>query len=131
LNTQNKTPQLEVDLEELLADWQTRLRLLDWDISCEWATHYNVEAFGRTKTSLANRTALIDLVPPDQIDDEGILNDLEVTLVHELLHVKAADVLENKTCSSHPDLEGPLWECFIDQVAQALVAGKRGLQRLR
>lgn len=134
LNSNSPTPpdpEVLPDIEKLLAEWQYRLRLQDWDITVEWVSHFHVEAFGRTKTSLANRTAMVDLVPPDQIDHSGILSDPEVTLVHELLHVKAAEVLENRMGTDRPDLDSPLWECFIDQLAQALVAAKRGRERIR
>jgi len=119
------------DLDALLDEWQSRLRLQDWDIQISWDSHYHVEAFGRTKTSLSNRAAVVTLVPPEQIQHECACDDPEVTLVHELLHVKAADVLENMPHTERPQIDCPLWECFIEHVAQALVAAKRGQQRIR
>lgn len=123
-------PKPEHNLEDLLEEWQFRLRLQDWDITAIWAPHGRVDAFGRTRTNLSSRVAMIDVVPPEQLDNPCATDDPEVTLVHEMLHVKAADAVETDDDVCRLLNHSPLWECFIEQVAQALVAAKRGEVRI-
>ena len=124
-------PKPSEPIVQLLDEWQNRLRLQDWDITVEYLPYQRVEAFGLARTNLSQRVSIIELVPQDQLQHETLVDDIEVTLVHELLHVKSADALETASGATKPEIDGPLWECFIEHVAQALVAAKRGQQRVR
>jgi len=74
---------------------------------------------------------MIHIVPSEQIQHECIVEDPEVTLVHELLHVKAAETVDSNEVIHRAFCENEMWECFIEQTAQALVAAKRGKLRIR
>lgn len=129
MNQESKA-KLETTAGVLLKDWQVRLRLQDWDIKISIDNHYAVEGFGSAKILTKYKAAHIQLADPDTIDNDLVINDIEVTLVHELLHVKADESLMDLDVLPKIN-ESNSWECFIDHTAQALVAAKRGEQRVK
>lgn len=75
------------DLEVLVHKWQERMRLLDWDIAVTFATKEETETFnGLCIPFLHSRTAEITIANEDA-DDGRTLTDVEITVVHELLHI--------------------------------------------
>lgn len=82
------------DLDRLCEDWQRRLRLMDWEIEVRIVPSYEIpDRIGSSFQRVQERTAVVKLcrldeVPPD-VDPRQL--DLEITLVHELLHIWVAE----------------------------------------
>ena len=112
----------DIDHSGLLEYWQRQLRLQDWDIDVEIVRPLAIEGkAGDTRTTREVRQAWIRISDPslsEQDFPEHFL-DIEVTLVHELLHVAFAANIE-----THDEVEPA-----IDATARALVALNRGEKR--
>ena len=94
--------------EDILAKWQGILRLMDWDIILEDVDRDALGAQGKCWTIMRQAKAKVMLskdLPPDEV---------ELTIVHELLHVRLQGQDE--------DLEAtPGMELGIERIAQALI----------
>lgn len=114
------------EAEERLAYWQPLLRLSDWHIRIRVVR--GVVTGGALGRAFANqmRDGEVLLKDPIDIDFSGIHNaDMEVTLVHELLHLRfwwVHDSIEKDTP------EHFLEESAIEATAQALVYINRRAQ---
>lgn len=69
-------------LRRLTKLWQKRLKLQDWKLDVRFAADMADTSAGECWWHPDNRTAEIHILPPHIIED-----DIEETLVHELLHV--------------------------------------------
>jgi hypothetical protein len=122
----------EPQIPRLLTEWQKRLRLRDWNVKCTIEPYPEVNGYGRTTCSLSLKEACIRICDPadEQFIKEMNLGtaDLEVTLVHELLHLHGETfdhvVVKKKQRAEHCGLEQ-----MIECTAQALVALKREAQQ--
>lgn len=80
------------ELKRLTAIWQERLKLLDWDIKARWAKPNEEDMEDRYGLSIIHaetRRAEIILMNPDDYSEEDKQDktkDIEVFLVHELIH---------------------------------------------
>ncbi|HEY3269440.1 MAG TPA: hypothetical protein VGM37_21205 [Armatimonadota bacterium] len=78
------------EVRELCALWQKRLRLQDWLVAVRIVPHWNMErdSEGRCDATLSRKMAIIDILEPGHLYEGGLWpNDMERTLVHELLHL--------------------------------------------
>jgi len=118
------------ELQDLCREWQQRLRLEDWDVSARFARMTDkVEGFADISASSSNRVARILLRNSDDIPSNWLgVTDLEVTLVHELLHLPASG-FDSGFKQKEDSPEHIALELFIERCAQALVAAKRGRMR--
>ena len=118
----------EQGLRKLSQEWMKRLRLENWKVdvvmvSIEEAREATgQEVCGSTLINSDHRQAKVIIVRESDLDKSDYCRltclDTEVTLVHELLHVKESEQFFSKSKRNS--------EAFIEQVAQALVAAKRG-----
>jgi hypothetical protein len=112
------------ELVEATALWQARLRLVDWDIHAKVKRERDMEAKGRggeMLVQLTSRTAWLTLLDRNDLDpDYARLNDAEVTLVHELLHIYT-EPLEIPEHGPKHIAE----ETMLEMVSRALVAAYR------
>lgn len=117
------------DLQALCAEWQSALRLQDWDIKAQFArqSKFNIsEAQGECRWVLSKKAALIFILDPiDYPTDTLWAQDPECTLVHELLHCHMAP-FDDFDYGSPKDVAV---EQAIDLIAKALVALKRAKGR--
>lgn len=82
-----------------------------------------VDYFGRNKHNLNFQECLIEFLIPEKIpDDWWGCRDLEVTLVHELLHTRLMYFSAESKRSNNWHLE-----LAIETIAKALVAARRGI----
>lgn len=109
------------ELRERCKVWQGRLRLSDWDVTVEIKRArdmQNDDCAGEVERILNVRRAWIvlrDLVDTrSECQDE---NDLEITLVHELIHLYTEPLDLPSTGLKHTAEEQ-----MIDALARALVA---------
>jgi len=103
--------------------WQKQLRLLDWKIKV--VVRYDPEEFNGfacMKHNLNFQMNTLEVLDPSLIKEEWAgCRDLEVTIVHELLHTRFIHAIKRKKESD------PHEEMAIEVVAQALVAARRGI----
>jgi hypothetical protein len=112
-------------LEERLAFWQKVLRLQDWRVRVRLVRQRDLRDPGNQGESewvLENRAAVIRVLEPfDYPSDSVWPQDMERTLVHELLHLHFAPF------DAEPDTaESIAQEQAIDCIATGLVALHRG-----
>src|SRR5690242_17327503 len=109
-------------LRRLLPVWQKRLRLQDWDIALTF--HPQLEMGGKAATvewKCAKRSAWIKMLLPGSwahARSPEFDTTQEVSLVHELLHLKYAGWDETETNS----LAETLLEQGVHDISRALVA---------
>lgn len=120
-------------VRELVKEWQARLRLDDWTFDIVVITETDPGLYGKVDYSLSDRFYRItvrhpDLHPPKHVS--AACQDTEVTVVHELLHVR---MWPFKYASEKPSEDSMMYdemEAAIELTAQALVAAKRGQLRV-
>jgi len=80
-------------LTELCTEWKERLGLQAWQVGIAFARHYEMELRGQGECSwtLDKLQAYIRILDPaDYEPNETFPQDIEKTLVHELLHLMFA-----------------------------------------
>ena len=102
------------NLNKLLAKWQRRLRLQDWNIDIAWGTDRDLDdinpaCVGRTKINLNNFYASIRVREPNMTESWiKTLQNVELTVIHELVHVSLVWYKEQE-------------EVCVEKLAQALL----------
>lgn len=82
------------DLTALCCEWQKVLRLQDWDVRITFARHFDIpERLGQCSWILNKKAANIEiLIPGDFNHSSEWRQDIEKTVVHELLHLHFAPI---------------------------------------
>lgn len=114
----------EDELKKLCAFWQNQLKLNNWRIAIgiERKTVFNnSQSIGEIDYVLPLRQAIIKVLDPLDYPNSPFEQDMEITLVHELLHLHFA-LFEPKSDDS---LEFLIMESTIEQLANILVEMKR------
>lgn len=111
-------------LEELLEEWKSILHLGQWDIELRRSRQVDFLEGDNQGEITFNRVecqAIIRILDPIDWVDTPFKQDMEKTLVHELLHIIYAD-FEPEDSNS---LQYTLWHRSIDSMARVLVSLKR------
>jgi hypothetical protein len=86
------------ELKELCAQWQEILRLQDWQVAVSISRARDFEgenACGECRWVLSRKEALIRILDPLDYSPNNVFpQDMERTLVHELLHLHFAEISE-------------------------------------
>ena len=111
---------------ELFNKWVRILGLENWDIKLYWKTREMdmsiKESYGCTTYLHESRQAVIQMLDPVDCDDlRPFKYDYEKTLIHELLHVKFADLED-----SGDQLRDKLTHQMIDDIARAFIKCSKG-----
>lgn len=110
--------------EKLFMYWRDMLKLNDWTIQFRYNVQHddmNIEdSCGCTSWNEASKTALIQILKPDQYGDRIVPFDVEKTIVHELLHIKMSLI-----ASECDDLQERIAHQIIDDLAKAMVNARR------
>lgn len=115
----------QTELESLLAEWQKRLRLRDWTVRIKRVRVHEISIPGTDGTctwGLETKRAIVEILDPIDYPPSrfGYDQDVEKTIVHELLHLHFAPFATQDG--------GPFdvaQEQAIDLIAGALVDAKR------
>lgn len=104
--------------------WRDKLKLNDWDICFKYNVPYdemNIEdACGCTSWNEVGKSALIQILKPDQYGDRIVPFDVEKTIVHELLHIKMClAVVETD------EIQKRVVHQLIDELAKTMVNARR------
>jgi hypothetical protein len=82
-----------------LALWQQRLNLQDWNITVAMARtgELKPKTLGNIHWDLPKKTALIHVLDPAdyKLPFHEMLQDMEFTVVHELIHLELAPILSD------------------------------------
>jgi hypothetical protein len=112
---------------EKLSIWQQRLHLQDWNISVEVAraSELKPKTLGNIHWDLDKKTAVIHVLDPAdyRMPFHDMLNDMEFTVVHELIHLELSPVLSPL---SRSDANRRDEEHAVNQMAEALLKLDRG-----
>lgn len=107
---------------EKLWVWQKRLNLQDWNISVAVvrASELRPKTLGNIHWDLDKKTALIHVLDPADytLPFHDMLNDLEFTVVHELIHLELVPVL---TDEKRTDANRRQEEFTVNHLASALL----------
>lgn len=113
------------ELENKLKYWQVILGLEYWDIKIKLDRAINLKdgSMAHVNYVLPKASALIQIVIPEDYNEMGITwpQDMEISLVHELLHVKFA-AFDDTEKGTLPDT---MMEQTVDSLAKILVTMDR------
>jgi len=102
--------------------WQKRLKLQDWNISLEMSRSSSLKpkTLGNIHWDLDKKTAVIHVLDPAdyRMSFHDMLNDMEFTVVHELIHLELSPVLSPL---SRSDANRRDEETAVNQMADALL----------
>ena len=108
------------ELTQLCVEWQERLGLSNWEIGiqiCSSETLELPEVQGTNIVSLETERALITILAPEDYPPTPFEQDMEVSLVHELLHIPLKYIARPERGT----LEHIHLEAFIERTARLLV----------
>ena len=127
LSPRERTQRAEAFTAERLAVWQQRLNLQEWTISVAVvrATELKPKTLGNIHWDLPKKTAVIHVLDPADyhLADKAMLEDMEFTVVHELIHLELAPVLSDLQRSDANRMEE---EHSVNHMAEALLKLDRG-----
>jgi hypothetical protein len=109
-----------------LASWQKRLNLEDWQVSIVLSPkrELRAETLGNIHWDPEKKTAVIRVLSPADytLPEKQMLDDMEFTIVHELIHLRLAPLLAgfDRSAANHGEEEH-----VADYMAEALL----GLER--
>ena len=112
------------ELQMLCSEWQERLRLKHWDVALRIARASEFEtkeSQGECTWTLSTALAAIKILDPIDYPETPFPQDMEKTLVHELLHLKFCE-FDNTNRGS---LSETMMERTIDHIARLLVTLNR------
>lgn len=112
------------ELALLCSKWQEKLRLSHWDIAVRVCKAKDMPLKGvqaANEISLTNEQALISVLDSDDYPASVFAQDMEVSLVHELLHIPLKYVAD----PDRETLEYVHMEAFIEGLARLLVSLSR------
>jgi hypothetical protein len=102
--------------------WQQRLHLQDWNITVEMSRTSGLKpkTLGNIHWDLDKKTAVIHVLDPAdyKMPFRDMLNDMEFTVVHELIHLELSPVLSPL---SRSDANRRDEEHAVNQMADALL----------
>ena len=100
------------NLNKLLSKWVKRLRLQDWNFEIKYATRVEMDddtAVGKSRISPNNFYVKILILDPKESESWiPTLRNIELTIVHELVHVAIVWLKEQE-------------EVVVERIAQALM----------
>lgn len=112
-------------LKDKLIYWQKKLRLQDWIIDAKIVRQRDMsqpDRVGEISSNLHNKVALISILDPVDYDDWG-KQDMESTLVHELLHLHFAGI--DYHFGNNDNVYHVLEEQAIESITSGLISSER------
>ncbi|HLY15950.1 MAG TPA: hypothetical protein VKR61_01940 [Bryobacteraceae bacterium] len=114
--------QVESFLNGKLAFWQPRLKLADWKISIVMssASDLKPKTLGNIHWDAPKKSAVIRVLRASeyQLSCRGMLDDMEMTVVHELVHLELSSLPRSQASRREE-------EHAVNRIADALLALER------
>ena len=127
ISAHERTVLAESFSKEKLSIWQKRLELQDWNVALEVvrATELKPKTLGNIHWDTDKKTATIRVLDPAdyRMPLHAMLDDMEFTVVHELIHLEIAPVLSHFTRS---DADRRDEEHAVNHMADALLHLDKG-----
>jgi hypothetical protein len=127
LSARERTLAAEAFTAERLWVWQKRLNLQDWKVTVEMArtTDLRPKTLGNIHWDLEKKTAVVHVLDPAdyRMPLHEMLQDMEFTVVHELIHLGFAPVLADL---QRTDANRREEEHAVNHMADALLTLERG-----
>lgn len=105
-------------LEQKLASWQKRLKLDEWKITINLTPRAELKpgTLGGIKWDKKKHTAVMAIIAPADynMSEAAMLDDMEFTIVHELVHLELASLPKSEASRSTE-------EFAVNQLADALL----------
>jgi len=117
--------EMEIEkLKELLNKWQKRLGLSDWEIDIGYNDHFdNSKNSAKTIYWENTQNARIRILDPkDRQKSNPVFKDIELDLVHELIHIRLWAIDPNDP----DDILHVCREQAVEWIAKALIKADRG-----
>jgi len=112
---------------ERLFVWQKRLKLEDWHITVQTAraTELRPQTVGNIHWAVDKKTAVIRVLDPVdyRLQGQAMLEDIEFTVVHELIHLELVPLLSDVQRNEANRREE---EYTVNHMAEALLQLDRG-----
>lgn len=111
---------------EILKFWKDILFMQEWEFVLKYCTAADMpqDTQGSVTWTLGNKTAIIKILRPDNYNYPDFPQDIERTILHEILHCFLA--FQDKTKKG--SIEEILFEQKIETISKALIKLKRGQQ---
>jgi hypothetical protein len=124
-------PPLAQQIFEIIAYWQPKLRLDNWKFSFKIHDDVkDIECFALNKQDPNYEIATIEVLDPSKIPESWKgCRDIEVTILHELLHTRLLYVapLPEKKKEKGKKANWQV-EMAVETISRAMVAAKRGIE---
>ena len=115
----------QAELDLLCQEWQTLLGLGSWDVTTRITRAKDMsvaDSDGTNSMNFDHELSVIDILHPmDYASNLGATQDMEFTLVHELLHL----VLYVAAPESFDELRSQLFEQALNRLAKVMLTLKR------
>lgn len=127
-------PGIQKTAEQMLAYWKYYLHLTDWNIRIKVVEDAKDcdEALGVNQQHPAFQESFIRVLDPNKIPEDWMFGcrDMEVTIVHELLHTRFIYCIPRGNKKENPGMRLLAYqeELAIETTAKALVANRRGVR---
>jgi hypothetical protein len=122
MTSHERTLMAETFTAEKLSSWQKRLNLSDWRISVMVVRTGDLKpkTLGNIHWDTKKKTAVIRVLDPAdyKMPQPAMLDDMEFTVVHELIHLQLSPVFGSLTRNDANRLEE---EYAVNHMAQALL----------
>jgi hypothetical protein len=121
--------------QAFLAYWQRQLRLDHWDVELRLGAPDEMTDGASAQSATRRYNGAVIVVRPEQETvpalQRFLRNDLEVRIVHELLHIKESLWRNNPKLNVMDEDRwiNRLHEECLDAIAEALVRARRGMER--
>ncbi len=115
----------EIELQALLTEWQKRLRLQDWDVHIAFTRERDMavdNSRGAIRWNVSLKEAWLHILDPIDYPPDQVPQDIEQTIIHELLHLHLVMVAE---MAAENEIIQITTEQAIVCIAEALVRLKR------
>jgi hypothetical protein len=118
-----KPSPFDQQVQDWTRTWQHRLHLDDWKIDTRVVRQCDLkpDTLGNLKWNLGNHTAVIRVLSPSDYDiaESEIAEDMEYTVVHELIHLQLAVLPRDPAAKSTE-------EGVVNKIADALMSLDKG-----
>ena len=120
----------EAQIQEAIAYWKPLIGVSDWRIDIKMVTQADLPGKAAAVSwTLTKRWATITFTRPETFASDVIQEDMEISVVHELLHVADAAMLD-KLCGNLSQVEDDIiTEQGVDKLSNTLVMLRKASSR--